>query len=96
MSTPMHDHYKGYDINVQALRREKERDAPSDAPRHFDVVITLSRSTVSGHVRTQMFGVPTPEPFSDPIAAHRAAVQYAHDLIDGKVAGESLGGEDDA
>jgi hypothetical protein len=89
MSTPMHDHYKGYDINVQALRREKERDAPDGAPRHFDVVVTLSRSTASGHVKTQMFGVPTPEPFADPIAAHRAAIQYARDLIDGKVAEQS-------
>ena len=41
MSTPLSDHYKGFEIHVQAMRRAKDRDDPDDGPRHFDIVVTI-------------------------------------------------------
>lgn len=90
MSTPLADHYKGFEIHVQALRRAKERDEPDDGPRHFDIVVTISRSASGESGKTEMFGVPEQAPFDSPIDATRAGIEYARQIIDKKVEGESV------
>ncbi|GAB5099993.1 hypothetical protein P9250_25280 [Caballeronia sp. LP006] len=90
MSTPLSDHYKGFEIKVQALRRAKERDEPDDGPRHFDIVTTISRSAHGDSGRTAMFGVPDQEPFESPIDAVRAGIDYARKIIDNEIEGESV------
>ncbi|SAK78555.1 hypothetical protein AWB75_04684 [Caballeronia catudaia] len=90
MSTPLSDHYKGFEIRVQALRRAKERDEPDDGPRHFDIVVTIVRSAHGESGRPVMFGVPDQEPFESPIDATRAGIDYARDIIDNKVEGQSV------
>ena len=37
-----------------------------------------------------MFGVPEQEPFGSPIDATRAGIDYARDIIDNKVEGQSV------
>jgi hypothetical protein len=90
MSTPLSDHYKGYEIKVQALRRAKDRDEPEDSPRHFDIMVTISRSAAGESGRSAMFGVPDQAPFESPIDAVRAGIDYGRDIIDKKVEGESV------
>jgi hypothetical protein len=90
MSTPLSDHYKGFEIKVQALRRAKERDEPDDGPRHFDIVVTIARSSSGESGKAEMFGVPEQEPFDSPIDATRAGIDYARDIIDNKVEGQSV------
>jgi hypothetical protein len=90
MSTPLSDHYKGFEIHVQAMRRAKDRDDPDDAPRHFDIVVTISRSASGVSGKSEIFGVPDQEPFESPIEATRAGIDYARDIIDKKVDGESV------
>ena len=56
MSSPSLDRYKGFDINVQAMRRAADAREPADAPRHFDIIVNLTRQAhgangKSGHVR---------------------------------------------
>jgi hypothetical protein len=92
MSTPLSDHYKGYEIKVQAMRRAKERDEPGDGPRHFDIFVTIARSAAGPHARSEMFGVPDAPPFDSPIDATRAGIDYARDIIDNKVEGQSVEG----
>jgi hypothetical protein len=90
MSTPLSDHYKGFEIKVQALRRARERDDPEDGPRHFDIVVTISRSASGESGKTEMFGVPDQEPFESPIDATRAGIDYARQIIDKQVEGQSV------
>ncbi|MDB5780681.1 hypothetical protein [Caballeronia mineralivorans] len=90
MSHPSSDHYKGFEISVQALRRAKERDEPDNGPRHFDIVVTISRSASGESGKSEMFGVPEQEPFDSPIDATRAGIDYARAIIDKKVDGESV------
>jgi hypothetical protein len=90
MSHPLSDHYKGFEINVQALRRAKDRDEPDDGPRHFDIIVTISRSASGESGKQEMFGVPDTEPFDSPIDATRAGIDYAREIIDKKVDGESV------
>jgi hypothetical protein len=90
MSHPLSDHYKGFEIHVQALRRAKERDEPDDGPRHFDIIVTISRSASGDSGKSEMFGVPEQEPFDSPIDATRAGIDYAREIIDKKVEGESV------
>jgi hypothetical protein len=90
MSTPLSDHYKGFEIKVQALRRAKDRDAPDDGPRHFDIMVTISRSAHGESGRSVMFGVPDQEPFESPIEATRAGIDYAREIIDEKIEGQSV------
>ncbi|WP_321791065.1 hypothetical protein [Caballeronia sp. J97] len=90
MSTPLSDHYKGFEIKVQALRRAKERDEPDDGPRHFDIVVTIAKSAHGESGRSVMFGVPEQAPFDSPIDATRAGIDYARDIIDNKVEGQSV------
>ncbi|KND61145.1 hypothetical protein BVER_02899 [Candidatus Burkholderia verschuerenii] len=90
MSTPLSDHYKGFEIHVQALRRAKDRDEPADAPRHYDIMVTIARSSKGESSRSAMFGVPDQEPFDSPIDATRAGIDYARDIIDKKVDGQSV------
>jgi hypothetical protein len=92
MSTPASEQYKGFAIGVQALRRAKERNEAPDAPRRFDIVVTITRQTSGEHGKTEMFGVPEHEPLESPIEAHKIGVQYARDIIDGKVEGQSVAG----
>jgi hypothetical protein len=90
MSHPLSDHYKGFEIHVQALRRGKERDEAEDAPRHFDIVVTISRSSGGENAHQEMFGVPDTERFESPIEATRAGIDYARNIIDKKVDGQSV------
>jgi hypothetical protein len=90
MTGPLSDHYKGFEISVQALRRGKERDEPDDGPRHFDIVVTISRSSAGESGRSEMFGVPDQEPFESPIEATRAGIDYARKIIDKQVEGQSV------
>jgi hypothetical protein len=90
MSTPLADHYKGFEIKVQALRRARDRDESSDSPRHFDIVVTIARSAAGESGRAAMFGVPDTEPFDSPIDATRAGIDYARRIIDGDVEGQSV------
>jgi hypothetical protein len=90
MSTPLTDHYKGFEISVQALRRAKAHDEPEDGPRHFDIVVTISRSTSGESGKTEMFGVPEQEPFESPIDAARAGIEYARQIIDKEIDGQSV------
>ncbi|MFT4438498.1 hypothetical protein [Caballeronia sp. 15715] len=90
MSHPLSDHYKGFEITVQALRRGKERDEPDDGPRHFDIVVNISRSASGEGSKSEMFGVPEQEAFDSPIDATRAGIEYARSIIDKKVKGESV------
>ncbi|AME25351.1 MULTISPECIES: hypothetical protein [Burkholderiaceae] len=90
MTSPLSDHYKGFEISVQALRRAKERDEPDDGPRHFDIVVTISRSSAGESGRSEMFGVPDQEPFESPIEATRAGIDYARKIIDKQVEGQSV------
>ncbi|WP_277186331.1 hypothetical protein [Caballeronia sp. BR00000012568055] len=90
MSTPLADHYKGYEIHVQALRRAKDRDDAEDSPRHFDIVVTIGRSAQGASGRSEMFGVPSDEPFDSPIDATRAGIDYARRIIDKQVEGVSV------
>jgi hypothetical protein len=90
MSRPLSDHYKGFEISVQALRRGKERDEPDDGPRHFDIIVSISRSASGESGRSEIFGVPEQEPFDNPIDATRAGIDYAREIIDKKVDGESV------
>ncbi|VXB98908.1 conserved hypothetical protein [Burkholderia sp. 8Y] len=90
MSTPLADHYKGYAIQVQAMRRAKERDEPDDGPRHFDIFVTISRSAAGESGRSIMFGVPEQEPFESPIEATRAGIEYGRKIIDNEIEGESV------
>src|SRR5690349_5111826 len=90
MSTPLSDHYKGFEIKVQALRRAKERDEPDDGPRHFDIVVTIVKSAHGESGRSVMFGVREQESFESPIDATRAGIGYARDIIDNKVEGQSV------
>lgn len=92
MSAPLSDHYKGFEINVQALRRAKDRDDPDDGPRHFDIVVNISRSSAGESGKSEMFGVPDQEPFASPIDAVRAGIDYARQIIDKKIEGESVDG----
>jgi hypothetical protein len=90
MMEPYSEQYKGYAIGVQALRRAKEPDEPPDAPRHFDIVVTISRKASGERGKSEMFGVPEHAPLSDQIEAHKIGLQYARDIIDGKVEGSSV------
>ncbi len=90
MSVPFSEQYKGFAIGVQALRRAKEPDQASDAPRRFDIVVTISRKASGEHAKAEMFGVPEHAPLDDQIEAHKIGVQYARDIIDGKVDGTSV------
>jgi hypothetical protein len=90
MSTPLSDHYKGFEIKVQALRRARDRDDPDDGPRHFDIVVTIGRSAHGESGRAEMFGVPSDDPFDSPIDATRAGIDYARKIIDKQVDGVSV------
>lgn len=90
MSVPFTEQYKGFAIGVQALRRAKERDEAPDSPRHFDIVVTISRKASGERGKSEMFGVPEHEPLEDQIEAHKVGVQYARDIIDGKIEGSSV------
>jgi hypothetical protein len=90
MSVPFSEQYKGFAIGVQALRRAKEPDQSDDAPRRFDIVVTISRKASGERSKAEMFGVPEHAPLDDQIEAHRIGVQYARDIIDGKVDGSSV------
>ena len=91
MPEPFTEQYKGYSIGVQALRRAKEPNEPSMGPRRFDIVVMISRLASGERGKSEMFGVPEHEPLDDPIAAHKVGLQYARDIIDGKVDGSSVG-----
>jgi hypothetical protein len=90
MFEPYTEQYKGYAIGVQALRRAQEPDEASDAPRHFDIVVTISRKMRGERGKAEMFGVPEHEPLSDQLEAHKIGLQYARDIIDGKIDGSSV------
>jgi len=90
MSVPFSEQYKGFAIGVQALRRAKEPHQPEDAPHHFDIVVTISRNASGERDKAELFGVPEHAPLEDQIEAHRIGVQYARDIIDGKVDGSSV------
>jgi hypothetical protein len=84
------EQYNGFTIGVQALRRAKEPDESSDAPRRFDIVVTITRMASGPRGKAEMFGVPEHEPLENPIEAHKIGLQYARDIIDGKVEGSSV------
>lgn len=84
------EQYKGFSIGVQALRRAKEPNEAPDAPRHFDIVVMISRKASGERGKAEMFGVPEHDPLDDQIEAHKIGIQYAHDIIDGKVDGSSV------
>jgi hypothetical protein len=90
MLEPYSEQYKGYAVGVQALRRAKEPDEPPEAPRRFDIVVTIARKASGEHGKTEMFGVPEHAPLSDELEAHRIGLDYARDIIDGKVEGSSV------
>lgn len=90
MSVPFSEQYKGFAIGVQALRRAKEPEQSDDAPRRFDIVVTISRKVSGDRGKAEMFGVPEHAPLDDQIEAHRIGVQYARDIIDGKIDGSSV------
>lgn len=90
MSSPLSDHYKGFEIHIQALRRAKDRDDADDSPRHFDIVVEISRGASGSSGKSAMFGVPEQPPFPSPIEATRAGINYARDIIDNKIDGVSV------
>jgi hypothetical protein len=90
MSTPLSDHYKGFEIRVQALRRAKDRDEPDDVPRHFDIVVEITRSASGASGKSAMFGVPEQAPFESPIDAVRAGIDYGRKIVDGEIDDASL------
>ncbi|PTB16925.1 hypothetical protein C9I57_31110 [Trinickia symbiotica] len=90
MLEPFTEQYKGYAIGVQALRRAKEPDEPADAPRRFDIVVTIARKSRGERAKAEMFGVPEHAPLDDQLEAHKIGLQYARDIIDGKVDGSSV------
>ncbi|RKP52572.1 hypothetical protein [Trinickia fusca] len=90
MSLPFSDQYKGFAIGVQALRRAKEPNEAVDALRHFDIVVTIFRKASGERGKAEMFGVPEHAPLQDQLEAHRIGMQYACDIIDGKVQGASV------
>jgi hypothetical protein len=90
MLEPFTEQYKGFAIGVQALRRAKEPDEAPNAPRRFDIVVTISRKSSGERGKSEMFGVPEHAPLGDPIEAHKIGVQYARDIIDGKIEGSSV------
>jgi hypothetical protein len=90
MLVPQSEHYRGYAIAVQALRRAQEIDKPPDGLRYFDIVVTISRQLSGEHGKSEMFGVPEQAPFESQVEAHKTGVQYARDIIDGKVDGQSI------
>ena len=90
MSVPFSEQYKGFAIGVQALRRAKEPDQSDEGPRRFDIVVTISRKASGERAKAEMFGVPEHAPLGDQIEAHKIGVQYARDIIDGKVDGTSV------
>jgi hypothetical protein len=92
MSVSLTEQYKGFAIAVQALRRAKEGNEAPDGPRRFDIVVTISRQLSGEHGKSAMFGVPEHDPFESQIEAHKTGVQYARDIIDGKVDGQSVEG----
>lgn len=92
MSTPSSNRYKGFDISVQVVRRPGDADDPADGPRHFDIVVNLTRQGGGADAKSGMFGMPATERFDSPMAAQGAAIAFARDLIDGKVEGESVEG----
>ena len=92
MSVPLTEQYKGFAIAVLALRRAKEVDEAADGPRRFDIVVTISRQLSGEHSKSEMFGVPEQDPFDSQIEAHKTGVQYARDIIDGKIDGQSVEG----
>ena len=89
-SVPFTEQYKGFAIGVQTLRRAKEPDQAADAPRHFDIVVTISRQASGEHGKAEIFGVPEHAPLGDQLEAHRVGLQYARDIIDGKIDGSSV------
>ncbi|GLU35658.1 hypothetical protein WKR88_12890 [Trinickia caryophylli] len=91
MPEPFTEQYKGYSIGVQALRRAKEPNESPMGPRRFDIVVMISRLASGERGKSEMFGVPEHEPLDDQIAAHKVGLQYARDIIDGKVDGSSVG-----
>jgi hypothetical protein len=90
MLEPFNEQYKGFSIGVQALRRAKEPDEALDAPRRFDIVVTIARKASGERGKSEMFGVPEHAPLDDQLEAHKIGVQYARDIIDGKIAGSSV------
>jgi hypothetical protein len=92
MRVPESEQYKGFAIAVQALRRARENGEAPDGPRHFDIVVTISRQLSGEHGKSEMFGVPEHDPFDSQIEAHKTGLQYARDIIDGKVDGQSVEG----
>jgi hypothetical protein len=90
MSTPSINRYKGFDINVQVMRRGGNANEPADGPRHFDIVVNLTRQIGGADAKSGIFGMPVTERFDSPMAAQRAAIAFARDLIDGKIEGESV------
>lgn len=90
MSVPFSEQYKGFAIGVQALQRAKEPHEGDDAPRHFDIVVTISRKASGERAKAEMFGVPEQAPLGGQIEAHKIGVQYARDIIDGKIDGSSV------
>lgn len=90
MSLPFSDQYKGFAIGVQALRRAKESSEAADGLRQFDIVVTIARKASGEHSKAEMFGVPEHARLQDQLEAHRIGVQYARDIIDGKVQGSSV------
>lgn len=90
MLEPYTEQYKGFAIGVQALRRAKEPDEAFDGLRRFDIVVTISRKASGERGKSEMFGVPEHAPLGDQIEAHKIGVQYARDIIDGKIEGSSV------
>lgn len=90
MSEPFNEKYKGFSIGVQALRRAKEPGEAHEGPRHFDIVVMISRMASGERGKVEMFGVPEHAPLPDPIAAHKVGIRYARDIIDGKIEGSSV------
>jgi hypothetical protein len=90
MLEPFSEQYKGFAIGVQTLRRAKEPDEPAEAPRRFDIVVMISRKASGERGKSEMFGVPEHEPLGDQIEAHKIGLQYARDIIDGKVQGTTV------
>jgi hypothetical protein len=52
--------------------------------------VTITRKASGDRAKPEMFGVPEHAPLDDQLQAHRIGVQYARDIIDGKVEGASL------
>ncbi|MGH8781744.1 hypothetical protein [Paraburkholderia sp.] len=93
MSTPLSLLYKGFELYPLVFARAFNRfDGHSRYAEGYDVAVRICRQGASGTTgASRVFRLDRQDVFADFGIARRAARQQGQDIVDGKVAGASVG-----